>query len=111
MLLSIGTASMRPRSEDRGEHLKEGEKSSVVGGASMRPRSEDRGEPQGRLQCGHGPKTVENNQLQHVLRVDPRRFNAATVRRPWRTAVHRRGSNAVVAASMRPRSEDRGELV
>ena len=63
--------------------------------ASMRPRPEGRGEPE---QAGG---------IRAAFRT---RFNAATTRRPWRTADGRRTrGNAIVEASMRPRPEGRGE--
>src|SRR5271166_6378159 len=60
----------------------------------MRPRSEDRGEP--------------NRGASAMSRMAS--FNAATVRRPWRTGFGHAGRGDVQSASMRPRSEDRGEL-
>ena len=88
-----------PRPEDRGELGCRPADAPPMGnrGASMGPRPEDRGErsedmagtagaPPGKLQWGHGPKTVEN----------PSRADVAI----WRQ--HR-------LASMGPRSEDRGE--
>ena len=87
----------------------------------MRPRPEGRGEPQSQplqrwanavLQCGHGPKTVENarplvgivarglqcghgpkavensESLQIFRRLSWICFNAATARRPWRTSTY-----------------------
>ncbi len=86
------------------------------------------------LQCGHGTKAVENQtasatscpppiasmrprhegrgELQQRVKscVQPIGFNAATARRPWRTA--RSGPptpDAARKASMRPRHEGRGE--
>ena len=45
-----------------------------------------RGPSRGRsLQCGHGPKAVENAAGQRPLRRGGENFNAATARRPWRT--------------------------
>ena len=159
---SINGASMRPRPEDRGERdamtqdVDSGAsfnaatarrpwrtRTAVTGTlahASMRPRPEDRGEPDGklirprraRLQCGHGPKTVENDRSARVdqpdlasMRPRPedrgepgrscgvvrgRSFNAATARRPWRTHVAGYCPLWLTRASMRPRPEDRGEL-
>ena len=63
-------ASMRPRPEGRGE-LAGGTTAGVDTGASMRPRPEGRGERRG----------------QRRKRRTVRRFNAATTRRPWRTAA------------------------
>ena len=88
-------ASMRPRPEDRGEpRLPIRTTPPVQDSASMRPRPEDRGElleprrvqvaRSSRLQCGHGPKTVENH---------------ASVASDMLT----------VLASMGPRPEGRGE--
>ena len=67
----------------------------VTGRASMRPRPEGRGEPANassacdvlvaRLQCGHGPKAVENAARTCQRDGRPIGFNAATARRPWRT--------------------------
>ncbi len=90
-----------------------------LGTASMRPRPEDRGEPtspkarrakEGQLQCGHGPKTVENALGHAFARRICSSFNAATARRPWRTSVGCWSSKSGLTASMRPRPEDRGEL-
>ncbi len=86
--------------------------------ASMRPRPEGRGERRKpgydffrspRLQCGHGPKAVENSYP--GFRPGPKagRFNAATARRPWRTVEARVRPPRVEIASMRPRPEGRGE--
>ena len=88
---------------------------SMVGArkASMRPRPEGRGEPvhcrdsaKRTLQCGHGPKAVENRAGRRRAEW---RFNAATARRPWRTAGTMRPTSLSYAASMRPRPEGRGE--
>ncbi len=113
-------ASMRPRPEDRGEPRRPCRRGPHLG-ASMRPRPEDRGEHAMRdesiwehllLQCGHGPKTVENLRVDHLqarngdasMRPRPEDrgepsapdaesfrvlsgFNAATARRPWRTRL------------------------
>ena len=67
-------------------------RSRSAGHASMRPRPEGRGEPatswrdrlSDELQCGHGPKTVENQMKVGQRHVS---FNAATARRPWRTSM------------------------
>ena len=108
--------------------------------ASMRPRPEGRGEPvapagrrtsEAMLQCGHGPKAVENSacsmsadvgpcasmrprpegrgeRIRHARQPSGIGFNAATARRPWRTAsIH---GLCGIHASMRPRPEGRGEL-
>ena len=135
-------ASMRPRPEDRGEQRRpvrrpfralqlqcgHGPKAvendqvcSRVGWrsveASMRPRPEDRGEPRstqvhratlqvaGLLQCGHGPKAVENSERIARERRSLSRFNAATARRPWRTYSSVSASRICPRASMRPRPE------
>ena len=85
-------ASMRPRPEDRGELVS----CRMTDGphASMRPRPEGRGEHgpcrgfhgvQRPLQCGHGPKAVENPEAGRLGGM-PAGFNAATARRPWRTS-------------------------
>ncbi len=88
--------------------------------ASMRPRPEDRGEPGGpdridadaeELQCGHGPKTVENEKRARRVRAWRACFNAATARRPWRTPASGYERETAAIASMRPRPEDRGERV
>ena len=85
--------------------------------ASMRPRPEGRGERAAltcgrhgrrRLQCGHGPKAVENARRRRADGL-PSRFNAATARRPWRTSPASWRPAADAAASMRPRPEGRGE--
>ena len=68
----------------------------------------DQAEPE-LLQCGHGPKTVENAACvwSHLFAFAPC-FNAATARRPWRTrgsAVHcaqRRGPRFNAATARRP---------
>ncbi len=87
-------------------------------GASMRPRPEDRGEQpvhspdcgqRERLQCGHGPKTVENSRCPGRHPDTGSSFNAATARRPWRTASAICIGVVPRLASMRPRPEDRGE--
>ena len=67
--------------------------------ASMRPRPEGRGERRPAtlmrrrgtmaLQCGHDPKAVENQTLPVGNPVGLLGFNAATTRRPWRTALDR----------------------
>ncbi len=134
-------ASMRPRPEGRGERHGDGGQCHPEQ-ASMRPRPEGRGELRrhisqsgiaARLQCGHGPKAVENSLTTLEVDCDGRSFNAATARRPWRTsegrskggsgcsfnaATARRpwrtrlGIGAVICvppASMRPRPEGRGE--
>ena len=84
----------------------------------MRPRPKDRGElrsrcrtrPRTSLQCGHGPKTVENHEVHcpsATWRI--RGFNAATAQRPWRTIRSSCASWPKWHASMRPRPKDRGE--
>ena len=85
-------ASMRPRPEGRGEPRCGVSGQGECSKASMRPRPEGRGE-----------------QRRNVRRRDPKAgFNAATARRPWRTAA-RSGSIEAAGASMRPRPEGRGE--
>ena len=90
----VVTASMGPRLGSRGEpHLFNG--GIHLHHASMRPRLGSRGEPirrkavrlrMNRLQCGHGSKTVENDNLsEQCLSADS-------------------------PASMRPRPKGRGEL-
>src|SRR5437762_1744721 len=87
----------------------------------MRPRSEDRGEhPDLRsfrhdcdvLQCGHGPKTVENVQLVRSRKILRQRLQCG---HGPKTVENNPGQGAVMKkaelASMRPRSEDRGELL
>ena len=86
-------ASMRPRPEGRGEPGRDQHAVKLVE-ASMRPRPEGRGEPSRqpdavftqRLQCGHDPKAVENQVDDLFVRAGKTGFNAATTRRPWRTA-------------------------
>src|SRR5437660_985461 len=85
---------MWPRSEDRGK-LHESEYRFHLRGTSMWPRSEDRGKLRPRnplfgassaLQCGHGPRTVEN-------------------------LLPKQRPSSQIVASMWPRSEDRGKRV
>ncbi len=112
-------ASMRPRPEDRGEPAIRGGPTSGADGfnaaTARRPWRTSRRErslPQdiAMLQCGHGPKTVENliAGTPCVLSRDWC-FNAATARRPWRTTRTPRMIQPRTCASMRPRPEDRGE--
>ena len=62
------------------------------------------------LQCGHGPKAVENVPVDASTSSDRRGFNAATARRPWRTSASSTGDSVRrLQASMRPRPEGRGE--
>ena len=135
-------ASMRPRSENRGErtYLLFDPANPV---ASMRPRSENPGEHSGNgltvlgadaLQCGHGPKTVENTtnpfygikwgwmlQCGHgVTAVENQGVLAGQLpglRASMRSRSKDRGEHPVVThdlmkalASMRPRAKHRGEL-
>ena len=88
-------ASMRPRPEGRGEPDAVSDWIKEAAEASMRPRPEGRGEradrPRqvgavNRLQCGHDPKAVENHGRSRHRRQNTGGFNAATTRRPWRTA-------------------------
>ena len=71
------------------------------------------------LQCGHGPKAVENATVQTWHRRQGACFNAATARRPWRTrsrsssdvpSMHElqcgHGPKAVENASSRARHHD-----
>ena len=74
--LTVCKASMRPRPEGRGERPVPATSEPARASASMRPRPEGRGE-RGRDQC---------------CRLTPSRFNAATARRPWRTARGLNGS-------------------
>ena len=62
------------------------------------------------LQCGHGPKAVENRcgSVRNAVQSHGR-FNAATARRPWRTDKSHEHEPGRHAASMRPRPEGRGE--
>ncbi len=85
--------------------------------ASMRPRPEDRGEREPlvwqvfsmlSLQCGHGPKTVENWRYMPEGSYRPS-FNAATARSRGELSANLAALPAVPEASMRPRPEDRGE--
>src|SRR4051794_11839940 len=79
-------ASMRPRSDDRGEQRTRRIRL-PVDKASMRPRSDDRGERDwlnrcnagGALQCGRGRMTAENEAHQRARRAAVRCFNAAAV--------------------------------
>ena len=61
------------------------------------------------LQCGHGPKAVENGISPWWTMSTPTGFNAATARRPWRTDGRMGTSFKDLEASMRPRPEGRGE--
>ena len=129
-------ASMRPRPEGRGEP---GDRRNGLPGVSLQcghdPKAVENGPHNraspvtARLQCGHGPKAVENDAV--VMRIGAHSFNAATARRPWRTAGQHavrslelqcgHGPKAVenvvlpqhgpTKASMRPRPEGRGEPV
>ena len=79
---SASPASMRPRPEGRGERRDRG--------ASLRHRH-------GELQCGHDPKAVENSGDDAGQAHGAASFNAATTRRPWRTAWCQCRSAQVVA--------------
>ncbi len=111
----LGIASMRPRPEDRGEHARRPTWTTTPGfnaATARRPwrtstktlgttgtscfnaataRRPWRTQPQApaptppELQCGHGPKTVENGRCRRPHGGPSLRFNAATARRPWRT--------------------------
>ena len=61
------------------------------------------------LQCGHNPKAVENYCRDPKTFAAEYRFNAATTRRPWRTALQSAQTLTRRDASMRPRPEGRGE--
>ena len=80
---SSAGASMRPRPEGRGEQRDADVPGSPTRRASMRPRPEGRGEPH-----DSRPRSYR----QHG-------FNAATTRRPWRTA-RRRASPVDVASKL-----------
>ena len=67
--LCVQVASMRPRPKDRGERRSDWR-------SANRMRSP-------RLQCGHGPKTVENDTSGHPRSTAVTGFNAATAQRPW----------------------------
>ena len=117
---STGTprsASMRPRPEGRGERrtscgamdasgrLQCGHDPKAVENSV---RWDDPAERR-RLQCGHDPKAVENLSTHRVSWHAMACFNAATTRRPWRTARSTALAAAERDASMRPRPEGRGE--
>ncbi len=110
-------ASMRPRPEGRGEQNVKADLDHAHM-ASMRPRPEGRGELIAKmgdggevtlLQCGHGPKAVENQFLNRVAQPD----DGASMRpRPEGRGEHSRAPSAIArrsSASMRPRPEGRGE--
>ena len=108
------SASMRPRPEDRGEpglqwgtNLSEGFNAATARRPWRTKRNFLTQSSRLALQCGHGPKTVENSTLLVVV-VFIGCFNAATARRPWRTS-HYWNHEVPSCASMRPRPEDRGE--
>ena len=116
------TASMRPRPEGRGEPCRMvADAGSRPRLASMRPRARRPWrtriiwQPSIRstvtLQCGHGPKAVENLHRACMRRSSSTcSFNAATARRPWRTSTVRwHDADVDQHASMRPRPEGRGE--
>ena len=110
-------ASMRPRPEGRGERrsqalrwtrswkLQCGHDPKAV----ENPNDFDGRATAPELQCGHDPKAVENATRDGQLK-RPASFNAATTRRPWRTA-NPAGTPRRLPASMRPRPEGRGEPV
>ena len=120
--------TVRPRPKDRGERgcgpsaiCREIEKMAVnAATASQRPwrtamatEAAPRRTVGTELQCGHGPKTVENV---HVDRSDDRRlhargcFNAATAQRPWRTPGNAsRTTITPLGRNAAARPEDRGE--
>ena len=61
------------------------------------------------LQCGHDPEAVENRSAGRAMATQTVDFNAATTRRPWRTARRHRRRRPAAQASMRPRPGGRGE--
>src|SRR5687768_4044069 len=79
--VSIFLASMRPRPDDRGERGASQGWCAEARRASMRPRPEDRGELT----------------ITVTLTGADSGFNAATARRPWRTAHPQRGSSHPLA--------------
>ena len=100
---------MRPRPEGRGEHTPARATAIVMSfnaATARRPwRTADTRVigPHVELQCGHGPKAVENRRAWPDSCESTGGFNAATARRPWRTACSRRrvrrkaGFNAATA--------------
>src|SRR5438046_218356 len=89
---------MRPRPSGRGEPAS-GRGPRGRKATSMRPRPSGRGEQDaevvdnagGELQCGHGPRAVENADTSSA-RFNRRHFNAATALGPWRTMRLKVGS-------------------
>ena len=88
-------SSMRPRPGGRGERPTAAQASPRLPSASMRPRPGGRGEVGSRgdgraalavLQCGHDPEAVESATCEGGREGEAGGFNAATTRRPWRTA-------------------------
>ncbi len=75
----------------------------VDGGPSLLVRSMRRW-----LQWGHDPKTVDGTGSRPTGRCAIACFNGATIRRPWMAAPRRGAPRRSPAASMGPRSEDRG---
>ena len=93
LIAAPGAASMRPRPEGRGEPRGDG---CHVGTEELQcghdPKAVENLVPppstgrDSRLQCGHDPKAVENAAAGAGSTSVDARFNAATTRRPWRTA-------------------------
>ncbi len=108
---------MRPRPEGRGERCTHFSNENYSGRASMRPRPEGRGERSSTAPVFAAspasmrprPEGRGEQDFAHVPDPDSPCFNAATTRRPWRTAAQGRRGHAARPASMRPRPEGRGE--
>ena len=109
-------ASMRPRPEGRGERgqprwSRHGDRRSFNAATARRPWRTRAGLladfASGWLQCGHGPKTVENSSVRRQT-LDGR---ASMRPRPEDRGEPRVGFACMhgLTASMRPRPEDRGE--
>ncbi len=113
----IGRASMRPRSTDRGK-LPIPFPIERINCASMRPRSTDRGKP-GRFGF-QGPEGTSFNEAainrsRKAVVSGPEcyafvRFNEAAINRSRKVGRRKVGPGRRPAASMRPRSTDRGKL-
>ena len=113
-------ASMRPRPEGRGEPDMRSISHVAERLASMRPRPEGRGEPRHSsmalshvaqwLQCGHGPKAVENAAAEADQRSAPELLQCGHGPKAVENVDRREYMlTADACASMRPRPEGRGE--